>query len=96
MIYIELGLYLRVEQVAQRPHPLPLKNGFSFDVAYRALGIHSPSKPVSATSSWSMTAMKHGSSPIGIFAWSACSPNNGTCVSRLPTAQSVPRKPARQ
>lgn len=44
MIYIEPGLYLRVEQAAQRPHPLPLENGFSVDIAYRALGIHSPSE----------------------------------------------------
>lgn len=44
MIYIEPGVYLRVEQAAQRPHPLPLENGFSRDVAYRALGIHSPSE----------------------------------------------------
>ncbi len=44
MICLEAGLYLRVEQAAQRPHPLPLESGFSFDVAYRALGIHSPSE----------------------------------------------------
>jgi hypothetical protein len=44
MIYIEPGLYLRVAQTPQRPHPLPLENGFSIDVAYRALGLHSPSE----------------------------------------------------
>ncbi len=44
MIYLEPGLYLRVQQLAQRPHPLPLDNGFSDDYAYRALGIHSPSE----------------------------------------------------
>lgn len=45
MITLEPGLYLRVQQVSQRPpHPLPLENGFSVDVAYRALGIHSPSE----------------------------------------------------
>ena len=44
MIYIEPGLYLRVQQAPLRPHPLPLESGFSKDVAYRALGIHSPSE----------------------------------------------------
>lgn len=44
MIHIEPGLYLRVQQAFQRPHPLPLESGFSVDVAYRALGIHSPSE----------------------------------------------------
>lgn len=45
MIYLEPGLYLRVQQAFQRPpHPLPLESGFSADVAYRALGIHSPSE----------------------------------------------------
>ena len=44
MIYLEPGLYLRVQQASKRPHPLPLENGFSVDVAYRALGIHSPSE----------------------------------------------------
>ena len=45
MIYIEPGLYVRVQQLAQRPpHPLPLESGFSVGVAYRALGIYSPSE----------------------------------------------------
>ncbi len=44
MIQIEPGLYLRVQQASQRPHPLPLESGFSVDTAYRALGIHSPSE----------------------------------------------------
>jgi hypothetical protein len=44
MIHIEPGLYLRVEQLPQRPHPLPLESGFSTGVAYRALGVHSPSE----------------------------------------------------
>ncbi len=44
MIYIEPGLYLRVQQFPQRPHPLPLENGFSQNTAYRVLGIHSPSE----------------------------------------------------
>ncbi len=44
MIHIEPGLYLRIQQFPGRPHPLPLDNGFSEGVAYRALGIHSPSE----------------------------------------------------
>jgi len=44
MIYLEPGLYLRVEQLAERAHPLPLQSGFSANVAYRALGVHSPSE----------------------------------------------------
>ncbi|MEP7329039.1 MAG: hypothetical protein ABI777_07490 [Betaproteobacteria bacterium] len=44
MIYLEPGLYLRVIQAPQRPHPLPLESGFSENVAYRALGVHSPSE----------------------------------------------------
>jgi hypothetical protein len=44
MIHIEPGLYLRIQQLPGRPHPLPLDNGFSESVAYRALGIHSPSE----------------------------------------------------
>ncbi len=44
MICLEPGLYLRVQQLALRPHPLPLDSGFSTDFAYRALGIYSPSE----------------------------------------------------
>lgn len=44
MIQLEPGLYVRVEQFPQKPHPLPLDSGFSINVAYRALGIHSPSE----------------------------------------------------
>ena len=44
MISLEPGLYLRVEQLADRAHPLPLQSGFSANFAYRALGIHSPSE----------------------------------------------------
>ena len=44
MIYLEPGLYLRVQQLSERAHPLPLESGFSLDVAYRALGIYSPSE----------------------------------------------------
>ena len=44
MIHIEPGLYLRVQQLSERAPPLPLQSGFSLDVAYRALGIYSPSE----------------------------------------------------
>lgn len=44
MIHIEPGLYVRVHQLPSRPHPLPLESGFSTDVAYRVLGLHSPSE----------------------------------------------------
>ncbi len=33
-----------MQQIAERPHPLPLESGFSADFAYRALGIYSPSE----------------------------------------------------
>jgi hypothetical protein len=44
MIHIEPGLYLRVEQLPERAHPLPLSNGFSSHIAYRAAGVYSPSE----------------------------------------------------
>lgn len=44
MIYIETGVYVRVEQLQLRPHPLPLESGFSRGTAYRVLGLHSPSE----------------------------------------------------
>ena len=44
MIHLEPGLYLRVQQLPERAPPLPLQSGFSVDVAYRALGIYSPSE----------------------------------------------------
>ena len=44
MISLEPGLYLRVQELPERAHPLPLQNGFSVDVAYRAVGIYSPSE----------------------------------------------------
>ena len=44
MIHIEPGFYLRVQQLSERAPPLPLQSGFSLDVAYRALGIYSPSE----------------------------------------------------
>lgn len=44
MISLEPGLYLRVQQLPERAYPLPLLSGFSVDVAYRAVGIYSPSE----------------------------------------------------
>ncbi len=44
MIHLEPGLYLRVQELPERAPPLPLQSGFSVDVAYRALGIYSPSE----------------------------------------------------
>jgi len=44
MICLEPGLYLRVQQLPERAAPFPLQSGFSVDVAYRALGIYSPSE----------------------------------------------------
>lgn len=44
MICVEPGLYVRVEQFPGRPHPLPLASGFAQRVAYRVLGLYSPSE----------------------------------------------------
>lgn len=44
MIVLEQGLYLRVEEMANGPKPLPLQSGFSALRAYRALGLYSPSE----------------------------------------------------
>ena len=44
MIYIESGVYVRVEEMQHGPSPRPLQSGFSADVAYRVLGIYSASE----------------------------------------------------
>ncbi len=44
MIHMESGVYVRVQQLAGRAHPLPLDSGFSEHTAYRGLGIYSPSE----------------------------------------------------
>jgi hypothetical protein len=44
VIHIEPGLYLRIQQLPDRAHPLPLSNGFSSHIAYRAVGVYSPSE----------------------------------------------------
>jgi hypothetical protein len=43
-ICIERDLYVQIRQLGERPHPLPLQSGFSNDVAYRVLGLHSASE----------------------------------------------------
>ncbi|MBY0268652.1 MAG: hypothetical protein K2X06_02110 [Burkholderiales bacterium] len=44
MIFLESGLYLRVEEMENGPKPLPLNSGFSTFRAYRALGVYSPAE----------------------------------------------------
>jgi hypothetical protein len=44
MIFFELGLYLRVEELDNGPKPFPLQSGFSMGCAYRALGLYNPSE----------------------------------------------------
>jgi len=44
MLALENGLYLRVHELPDGPHPKPLKSGFNSDTAYRALGMFNPSE----------------------------------------------------
>ncbi len=44
MLWLEQGLYLRVNELDNGPRPLPLQSGFSKDTAYRALGCFNPSE----------------------------------------------------
>jgi hypothetical protein len=46
MIYVDTHLYVRIAQLnnPRAPQPLPLPNGFSEDVAYKVLGLHSASE----------------------------------------------------
>ena len=44
MLWMEQGLYLRVQELANGPRPLPLQSGFSVDTAYRVLGGFNPSE----------------------------------------------------
>ena len=44
MLWLEQGLYLRVNELDNGPRPLPLQSGFSHDTAYRALGCFNPSE----------------------------------------------------
>ncbi|EMH4161394.1 hypothetical protein RJ498_000598 [Pluralibacter gergoviae] len=44
MLWIEQGLYLRVQELENGPRPLPSKSGFSNEKAYRVLGCFNPSE----------------------------------------------------
>ncbi len=44
MLTIEDALYVRVQQLENGPHPLPLQSGFSLGIAYRTLGLFNPSE----------------------------------------------------
>lgn len=44
MIHLEPGVYVRVQQLDGKAHPLPLDSGFNRGTAYRALGLYSPSE----------------------------------------------------
>lgn len=44
MLWMEQGLYLRVEELTGGPRPLPLLSGFSLTTAYQALGCFNPSE----------------------------------------------------
>lgn len=44
MLSLETGLYLRVQELSEGPHPRPLRSGFNTETAYRALGMFNPSE----------------------------------------------------
>lgn len=44
MIHLEPGVYVRVQQLDGKAHPLPLDSGFNRGTAYRGLGLYSPSE----------------------------------------------------
>lgn len=44
MLSFDTRLYLRVVELPQGPHPLPLSSGFNSDTAYRALGLFNPAE----------------------------------------------------
>ncbi|WP_264642590.1 MULTISPECIES: hypothetical protein [unclassified Symbiopectobacterium] len=44
MLWLEQGLYLRIEELDNGPRPLPLQSGFSVGTAYRVLGCFNPSE----------------------------------------------------
>ncbi|KHJ66574.1 hypothetical protein QU24_18450 [Pantoea rodasii] len=44
MVWMEQGLYLRVEELPGGPRPLPHLRGFSLTTAYRAPGCFNPSE----------------------------------------------------
>ncbi|WP_252120472.1 hypothetical protein [Symbiopectobacterium purcellii] len=44
MLWLEQGLYLRIQELDNGPRPLPLQSGFSVGTAYRVLGCFNPSE----------------------------------------------------
>ncbi|TNV22720.1 hypothetical protein FH968_01325 [Buttiauxella sp. B2] len=44
MLWLEPGLYLRIEELENGPRPLPLQSGFNMETAYRVLGCFNPSE----------------------------------------------------
>ncbi|NDJ58450.1 hypothetical protein GWD52_15930 [Enterobacteriaceae bacterium 4M9] len=48
MLWLEQGLYIRIEQLEEGPRPLPLRSGFCTDNAYRVLGCYNPSESADA------------------------------------------------
>ncbi len=44
MLTLESGLYVRIEELADGPRPMPLQSGFSRDTAYLSLGLFNPSE----------------------------------------------------
>ena len=50
MLWIEPGLYVRIEQLQgpRAPMPHPLENGFNTHTAYRLLGLSNPSETADA------------------------------------------------
>ena len=48
MLWLEQGLYVRIQELDNGPKPLPLQSGFSAGMAYRALGCFNPSETADA------------------------------------------------
>ncbi len=44
MLWLEQGLYIRIQELDNGPRPLPLQSGFSTGTAYRVLGCFNPSE----------------------------------------------------
>ncbi|WP_312319294.1 hypothetical protein [Atlantibacter hermannii] len=44
MLWMEEGLYVRVQELTNGPRPFPLQSGFNAETAYRAIGCFNPSE----------------------------------------------------
>ncbi|WP_312947216.1 hypothetical protein [Superficieibacter sp.] len=44
MLWLEQGLYVRMQELENGPRPLPLQSGFNSETAYRVLGCFNPSE----------------------------------------------------